>query len=500
MPLNLINDPWIPVIQNNQRTNIRPYQICERDVEQLCWPRPDFNLACLEFLIGLVFLTDPVRDERDWNNRYQKPDKDRLQKSLDPFAEYFEMTGDGPRFLQDLKQLEIGINKSNIKTPEMLFIDSAGENTKKDNLDLMVHRDRYGKLSLPFAAMALYTLQAFAPGGGQGHRASMRGGGPMVTILQPIGEKEHLLWRTIWLNVPEGEPLPANKASGVLPWLRPTRTSEKEQAVTQETSHNAEMFFGMPRRLRLIEEENKIVGCVQKNYGTKYENWHHYLSPYYRKEQGSEPLPIHPKPGKVSYQNWLGVTIQQEMNNKQMVARTVHRYHHSSNPPSQEVKLLVGGWAMKKMTPVDFCVHEYPTFGANSEDVEIRIGNLVESANKSVSSLASTLKKSVKIHGGMIDRVKDDFFSKTENGFVKAVSSIVGEQDNKSIPEKEWLNLLRNNVLKIFDDIALGSMSEMPLREIEEIVNQKKNLIHFFSNPNKILKTLDLETREKEVE
>ena len=50
----------------------------------------------------------------------------------------------------------------------MLFVDSAGANTVRNNRDLMVKRNRYTSLPLPLAAMSLYTLQAFAPGGGAG--------------------------------------------------------------------------------------------------------------------------------------------------------------------------------------------------------------------------------------------------------------------------------------------------------------------------------------------
>ena len=98
----------------------------------------------------------------------------------------------------------------------MLFIDSAGGSTAKKNADLMVKRGRYGNLPLPLAAMALYTLQSFAPSGGAGNRTSMRGGGPMVTLMQPLDGNAHPLWRLIWSNVPEpeGKPLTVRMCGG----------------------------------------------------------------------------------------------------------------------------------------------------------------------------------------------------------------------------------------------------------------------------------------------
>lgn len=174
MPLNLINDPWIPVLNlDGSRQVIAPWQMTDPWVLRPDWPRPDLNLACLELLIGLVFLSDPPDDHEDWYDR-KAPDPDRLRGKLAAFAPAFNLTGEGPLFMQDFSSLEGTPNP-----PDMLFIDSAGESTKKKNADLMVWRDRYPKLDPALAAMALYTLQAFAPSGGAGNRTSMRGGGPM---------------------------------------------------------------------------------------------------------------------------------------------------------------------------------------------------------------------------------------------------------------------------------------------------------------------------------
>lgn len=140
-----------------------PDQIAEPGVDRPDWPRPDLNLACLEMLIGLVYLACPPRDVSDW--RAHRADPETLRKALAPLASAFNLTGEGPLFLQDMERLEGGAN-----APDMLFIDSAGKSTAKKNADLMVKRDRYAGLPLPLAAMALYTLQSHAPEGGRGNR------------------------------------------------------------------------------------------------------------------------------------------------------------------------------------------------------------------------------------------------------------------------------------------------------------------------------------------
>ena len=301
MSLNLIADPWIPAERRGALVTLRPDQIATDGVERLDWPRDDLNLACLELLIGFVFLADPPHHDRDWRNRYDTPDPDRLRAALEPFAPYFELTGGGPRFLQDLARFDDGAKRTDANSPDMLFIDSARTNTAKNNADIMVKRDRYTAVSLPLAAMALYTLQAFTPAGGAGNRTSMRGGGPMVTLIQPLDGGAHPLWRLVWSNVPEGTPVSAHDAERALPWLRYTRTSKNGETVTPDMSHPAEAFFAMPRRLRLMYEDETVTGVVQRRYGTNYALWQHPLSPYYRQKPGTELLPVHPKPGKVSY-------------------------------------------------------------------------------------------------------------------------------------------------------------------------------------------------------
>ena len=143
MPLNLITDSWIPALRGDEQVTLRPDQIAEEGVVRPDWPRADLNLACLELLVGLLFLADPPRDDGDWHARYEQPDPGRLRVALEPFAPHFELTGDGPRFLQDIEGFEEGVRSPN--STDMLFIDSAGAQTVKNNADLMVKGGRYGR-------------------------------------------------------------------------------------------------------------------------------------------------------------------------------------------------------------------------------------------------------------------------------------------------------------------------------------------------------------------
>ena len=492
MPLNLITDSWIPMIRDGEQVTLRPDQIAEEGVARPDWPRADLNLACLELLVGLLFLADPPRDDGDWRERYERPDPGRLRAALEPFAPHFELTGEGPRFLQDLERFEEDAKRGESVPPDMLFIDSAGERTAKKNADLMVRRGRYGELPLPLAAMALYALQSFAPKGGAGHRTSMRGGGPMVTLVRPVDRKTHALWRLVWSNVPEGEPLTAERASRALPWLRPTRTSKDDEIVTLDMSHRAEAFFGMPRRLRLQIDADAVRGVIRKTHGTNYEGWQHPLSPHRRRKPGAEPLPVHPKPGRVSYRNWLGLAFGKGSETR-AVAESVRRYNTMPDPPPAEI--LAGGWAMNNMTAADFNVHAYPAFQLGDEE-EFRVGSLVEAANQAAWELRTALRKAVKADGSAASAFEESFFADTEAEFVAAVRSIIAGDARET--EEGWLARLREAALRLFDGHAVPALADRNLPRIEVIVAARRNLLFAFSKRKGIRDKLGLPGRDKE--
>ena len=494
MSLNLLSDPWIPVVRNGKAASIRPDQISESGVSGLAWQRADFNLACLELLIGLVSMADPPKDEADWLSRLEQPNATRLRESLKPFTPFFELAGDGPRFLQDFEAFERATkSKSSIKPLDMLFIDSAGDSTTKKNADLMVKRDRHSSLTTAEAAMALYTLQAFAPSGGAGNRTSMRGGGPMTTLARPIGNNAGpSLWKLIFANVLPGCPLPVDEAEQALPWLRPTRISEKNQTVTPDDSHELEAFFGMPRRLRLVFGDNRIIGVVQKRYGTSYEAWEHPLSPYYRqRESDTEWLPVHPKPGRLSYRNWLGISMEPGYAKKgiRRLARAIREYGSRSSAPNFEV--LTGGWAMDNMKPTDFAVHICPGFPSLHEDAADRIWSVVESANAASGAVRNALRETWKTNTGFttaIDAVVESFFAETEESFKRAVARIIDGYG----PEVEvsWHQTIKHLALLKFDQCTMESLAYYDIKNIALRIAERRKLM--FSLNGKVSKILDL--------
>jgi CRISPR system Cascade subunit CasA len=480
MSLNLITDPWIPVrCADGSRRIIAPWQMAEPGIEAPDWPRPDLNIACLELLIGLVYLADPPADIEDWDRR-AAPDAARLRDRLAGFAPAFNLLGDGPLFLQDLEPLGGEANP-----PDMLFIDSAGANTARNNADLMVHRDRYPVLDPAFAAMALYTFQAFAPSGGAGNRTSMRGGGPLVTLADP-GQG---LWARIWANVPYGQPA----APASLPWMRATRVSDKglETLPPDGALFGAEAFFGMPRRLRLVADDRGVAGVIQKPWGTNYALWKHPLSPYYRMKPGTEWLPKHPRAGRFGYRNWLGVLAREAKSEVAELSLSLRDWGQRRGGGS----VMVAGWAMDNMKPRDFTLSVEP-FADLKPEAEDRLIGLILGAEAAGVALRGALEP-VLAGGEAREAEREAFFLATERRFAAHLAALQAGVD----PSAGWLTDLRAQTLKQFDALAVPGIDQRETDQIQRIVEARRFLGLAFAGHGKqgraLYEALGLQLPEK---
>lgn len=465
--LNLISDKWIPVLRKDgAHVTIAPWQMADDALSFPDWPRPDLNIACLELLIGLVFLAAPPRDADDWRSR-RRPDPDQLRTALASMAAAFELMGEGPRFMQDLERFEQGVKDPN--GPDMLFIDSAGGQTVRNNADLLVKRGRYPQLYPALAAMALFALQAHAPAGGAGIRTSMRGGGPMVTLVDPGAS----LWDLIWANVPDG----ASAGMEALPWMRAAQTSEAGQQVFPEEAHPAEAFFGMPRRLRLMGVEGRVFGVVQRPYGANYAGWVHPLTPYYRMKAGAELLPRHPRAGAFGYRNWLGVVAAERSGNGLAErAAVVEAWQERSR---QRAELIVAGWAMDKMKPRDFAFSRAPLIELPDALAE-RLEGMIDAAKALAMALRGALEP-VLAQGEAQEAVREEFYLRTQATFEARLGEL-----SDSGTARRWLEDLRRVAVGIFDELALPGLAERDSRDQAKIVTARRNLTAAFAGHSKL--------------
>jgi CRISPR system Cascade subunit CasA len=317
---NLVSTAWLPVVRaSGQRERIRPGHITSRlaidPIVDVDLARADFRCATIEFLIGLLTVAYPPGD--DWGARWNNPPSGpELDAAFSPLLSAFTFDGDGPQPYQDYEDFA-----SDATPVEGLLIEAPGAETVRKNAALFV-KPRIGVLSISSAATALLTLQTMAPEGGRGYRTSLRGGGPLTTLIAP---KAPALWHRLWANVSSGDspPTPA-EFPHVFPWLTHARLSNEDgRTTTPEDVDWRQVYFGMPCRIRLNLESNTdrlpcdLTGVVEDvivrsyrtlPYGINYKAWVHPLTPHSRKKPSDRALnPVHAKEGRMGYRQWVAM-------------------------------------------------------------------------------------------------------------------------------------------------------------------------------------------------
>ena len=503
--LNLITDPWIPARRADGRPDyIRPTEITSEigtnPVVAIEWPRPDFRVASIEFLIGLIASACPPEDDEDaWVERWENPPSvDWLAEAFISVAQAFNLDGPGPRFLQDFDELS-----GEPDSPETLLIEAPGANTRRNNTALLVKPGRIMHLSRAAAAMSLFTLQCYAPSGGRGNLTSVRGGGPLTTLALPgmPAMNPCPLWHLVWANTPRAsQPRPAD-LERVFPWLAPTRTAERP--TTPAEAHPLQAFWGMPRRIRLEFAENAeklpcdltgvvdaviVTGWRQRPNGVKYAAWEHPLSPAYKDKKSNAWLPVHAQPGGIGYRNWVAIAVGDEAGTRRP-ARSISDWRTRALnvlPSGTSSRLLAAGYDMDNMKARAFVESEMPLPGTDPDAAEVLAKlarRLVDAAGAAASALRGAVRQArfldASVDSAPLAAVYESFWAATQNQFFKLI-----QPADKAVEDWEaalhhvaptWRGLLKSTALRLFDEAAPLDPSTASF-DPSRIVDAKRNL------------------------
>lgn len=528
--MNLITDPWIPIIRaDGTREKIAPWQIAEQQnpVMEIAAPRPDFQGALYQFLLGLLQTVAPPEDAREWAENWQvPPDAGVLRERFAQFADAFELINpDGIAFLQDFLMPE-----GEQKEVAALLIEAPGGKTIKDNLDHFIKAGTVEGICGGCAATALFTLQTNAPSGGVGHRVGLRGGGPLTTLLRPE-DATSALWQKLWLNiltVDEAAPACLSASPKVLPWCASTRVSDKAGGaiLPDDASINwLHMYWGMPRRIRLEAGKNSgictlcgedsphlITHFRTKNYGMNYEGpWVHPLTPYrYDPKHQAPPLSLKGQQGGLGYRHWLGFVWQDE-NNGDKAAINVQSYFEQKflyMSAETNIGLWCFGYDMDNMKARCWYEHNLPVVSVDQEYREIYfsfISDLIASAKDAVKELRSQIKaawfsrpKDAKGDTSMIDQ---SFWQAAESNFYQQLHKLAQlSPDTRTLPADvaaEWVRTLRGKCLELFDHWSLeGEVEDMNLKRV---VKARRFLAVNLNKAKSIKKLHELAKSTKEV-
>lgn len=498
--MNLINDAWIPVRRANGTTEkIEPWRLTDHmgagnsPIVAVASPRPDFDGALTQFLIGLMQTTcTPETESAWWNWRESPPAPDVLASKFKLVAGAFNLSRDeGSLFMQERLAAD---DKSKPHPVSYLLIGAATDSTLKQNIDHFQKRlaTEEDCLCPECSAAALYTLQTFAPsggGGGEGKFTGIRGGGPLTTLI--LGKT---LWETVWLNVVYGNTFKATTNLPIFPWINTKAFITEKSPV--KTVHSNDMdarhvCWGMPRRIYLDFTENssetqclvcrQVTASVCRRYRDRsggltyrYEvrvnnkkekkpSWifpHHPLSPYNENcdPEDTHPSAVHPQPGGIGYRHWLGLVENSTKGNTRRLPATVVEQFRST--AREDCRMWAFGFDMDNMKARCWYDATMPILAVD-EGLESAFSAAVDQVVQAAFWVADILRKRTKdaLFGdsepsGELGFVQADFWSATEAQFFENVRDLrdVMRQGGGEYPVLEqWLTTLRRAAFTVFD-------------------------------------------------
>ena len=507
--MNLIEDRWIPVHrQNGEEEKIAPWELTSNfdrnPIVALAAPRPDFQGGLMQFLIGLLQTAAPPDEDSglEWEDWFEEepPEPEKLRAKFDPLVDCFHLDGDGPRFMQDLQlqgESDVGIRA--------LLIDSPKKNTINNNEDHFVKRGCVNGICYACAATALFTFQTNAPAGGTGYRTSLRGGGPLTTLValdsEGSGVEHETLWHNLWLNILYRHTLDNecnNSLQGlqhIFPWLAPTRTSESHTGQTTYPTdvHPLQMYWGMPSRIRLDFDNMRKGDCdtcglegavlvthfIRTNLGINYfsEGWQHPLSPYYYKGKERLLLPCHPQSNGFPYTHWAGLLLETD----QKVPAQVVTEFHSRRQKHEQFRLWVFGYDMSKDKAKNWYETVFPLYfflnKSKGAHFSTRIRSKIDASELVAGYVIKQTKEALNLTKNL-EVVRTRFYEATEHDFLlsmKALYNTVTDGEDESDILKSWYNVIKKAGMKLFDDYTFRE--DVAFSDMKRIVQARKKLM-----------------------
>ena len=249
----------------------------------------------------------------------------------------------------------------------------------------------------------------------------------MLTLVEADGDNS--LWESVWLNV-----LPANrwerlfgKSTGnPFPW-----TQKLRKTVSPQNSNSLEVYWAMPRRLRLVNEAGNVVGLLRQPNGIDYQGWKHPLTPY-RVAATKEVVAVRIAPGHIGYGDWVGIATlggPPGSTPAMVVSEFIQRRWEGGS-----LRLRACGWALVDAgSPGVFVEQTVPLMPTG--DAEL-VKGMLDAAIKRSRRLDDALKR---LH---VNTLRDRLFAETEADWYERL---------RAREAGDWDKLLHRTAIRLFD-------------------------------------------------
>ncbi|RZB36811.1 MAG: CRISPR system Cascade subunit CasA [Desulfobacteraceae bacterium Eth-SRB2] len=524
--MNLIVDPWIPVIRKDGTPDtIMPWQIAEAEnpVIEINAPRPDFQGALYQFLIGLLQTCFVPKDEDEWLEHWEKtPSPNELEVAFEKYKDAFELDfKNSSGFMQDHDDFE-----GEWLPVEDLIGGALSDNTRKGNKDLFVKTKQIELVSPYWAALALFNMQITGVLAWGKHRVGLRGNAPLTTLLMPDSDRS-ILWQKLWLNVIYREDIdlvPGNSMkknrSDIFPWMGKTRTSPKKKPTSPSDANPLQHYWAMPRRIRLKVEPVKKEKCdlsgEKLEYGVRFykrihdgvyysNGWVHPLTPYTRSARDKFPRPIEGKYAGEGFRQWVSLNYDEyadDKNKKLRWGRSLvirHYYGEKKHKIAVNTKLWCFGYDAASANVKCWYESVMPTFQVPNDDVDAlkdHVSDALQVAYQIVQELRFSLigawfrpqtdssgkqkwnhvTKGINKAGHLSTYKNIEYeYWESQMAFSAMLSELIAYGQTPEKPLQiyvQWVKELQKRCLNYFDRNALGeAVDEMDLKRVVEAKN-----------------------------
>lgn len=529
--MNLITDQWIPVIRKDGTDTIMPWQIAEAEnpVIEINAPRPDFQGALYQFLIGLLQTCFAPEDKYVWEERWKKlPTTDELKTAFEKMKDAFELDNpDVPVFMQEhpgTDNHDEVFKKAEWLPIEDLIGGALSDNTRKNNKDLFVKTKQIELVSPYWAALALFNLQITGVLAWGKHRVGLRGNAPLTTLVMHNSEQSSL-WKKLWLNVIYREdidliPGDSDKKdrSDIFPWMGKTRTSPNKKPTSPSDANPLQHYWAMPRRIRLKVEpvkgqcdvSGKDIEKGVKFYkrvpdGVYYTNgWVHPLTPYTRSAKNRFPKSIEGKYAGEGFRQWVSLNYDEYANENDSKNRwgraLVVKHYYEEKPRFTNTRLWCFGYDATNANVKCWYESSMPTFQLPNDDVDAlknHVSEALQIAYHLVEELRFSLirawfrsqtdssgkqkwnhvKSAIKKAGHLstYKNIEHEYWENLEKDFSAMLSELIayGQTPGKPLHVYvQWVKAIQKHCRNYFDRNALGeAVDEMELKRVVEAKN-----------------------------
>ncbi len=550
--MNLITDRWLPVTrQNGQVDTIAPWQIAETDnpVVEINAPRPDFQGALYQLLIGLLQTCFMPEDKDEWEEYWQTmPEPNILRECFEKAAFAFELDNpSGASFMQEHPDTNNHVDdfaKAEWLPIEDLIGGALSDNTRKGNKDLFVKSKQIQLISPYWVALALFNMQITGVLAWGQHRLGLRGNAPLTTLVMPDSKQQSLLWQKLWLNVIYQEdidlmPGDTEKQAlpNIFPWLTKTRISPEKEPTSPSDAHPLQHYWPMPRRIKLkietIDSVCDLTGTVIKKGVSHYQRvpdgvyytngWVNPLTPYHRAARDQFPKPVEGKLAGEGFRQWVSLNYDEYVdteNKKMRWGRALAVKHFYEEKPSINLTTQLWCFGYDATNANVKCWYEsvMPTFNLSPEDIDALKSHVSEvlqiayhlsdelkfslirawfrpqtdgNGKQSWNHIKSSINKAG--HLSTYKSIDNDYWSQLESPFSKIITEIIDYGQTTGQPLHiygKWLKAIQSHCLNYFDQNALNeAIEEMDMKRVIEAKKYLRDALY----PNKkgLLKTIN---------